>query len=86
MQTSRERTVTNRSRVDKDSVSQLFIVFLGAKKKKKKCEEHRKKQVKVNDSIEQKRGMQKQVLMRAAMHWTHTQTHRGPPLHTSTLS
>lgn len=35
-QTSRERAVTNRSKVDKDSVSQLFIVFLGAKEKEQK--------------------------------------------------
>lgn len=43
-QTSRERSVTNRSNVDKDSVSQLFIVFVGAKEKEqKKCEDHVKK-------------------------------------------
>lgn len=36
IQTSRERAVTNRSKVDKDSVSQLFIVFLGAKEKEQK--------------------------------------------------
>lgn len=36
IQTSRERAVTNRSNVDKDSVSQLFIVFLGAKEKEQK--------------------------------------------------
>lgn len=48
IQTGRERAVTNRSKVDKDSVSQLFCVFLGAKEKKnKKCEDHRKKQVKL---------------------------------------
>lgn len=36
IQTSRERAVTNRSNVDKDSVSQLFIVILGAKEKEQK--------------------------------------------------
>lgn len=37
IQTSRERAVTNRSKVDKDSVSQLFLaVFLGAKEKEQK--------------------------------------------------
>lgn len=36
IQTSRERAVTNRSKVDKDSVSQLLIVFLEQKKKNKK--------------------------------------------------
>ncbi len=65
IQTSRERAVTNRSKVDKDSVSQLFIVFLGAKEKEqKKCEDHRKKQVKLNDSVEHKRSMQEKMTSR----------------------
>lgn len=65
IQTSRERAVTNRSKVDKDSVSQLFNVFLGAKEKEqKKCEDHRKKQVKLNDSVEQKRSMQEKMTSR----------------------
>lgn len=65
IQTSRERAVTNRSKVDKDSVSQLLIVFFWSKRKRKriktKCEDHRKKQVKLNDSAEHKKRMHKQM-------------------------
>lgn len=62
VQTSRERAVTNRSKVDKDSVSQLLIDFWSKRKRTKtKCEDHRKKQVKLNDSAEHKRRMHKQI-------------------------
>lgn len=38
IQTSKERAVTNRSKVDKDSDSELFIEFLGAKEKEQNQE------------------------------------------------
>lgn len=62
IQTSRERAVTNRSKVDKDSVSQLLIVFWSKRKRiKTKCEDHRKKQVKLNDLAEHKRSMHEEM-------------------------
>lgn len=70
IQSSRERTVTNRSKVDKDSVSELFFFFLGAKGKEQNQEWGLQKKTSViNDTAEQKRGMRERMIIRAMQYW-----------------